>query len=101
MEPLRRLPVSFRGVRWIPLQRSARGQRRRGNFPVFHWSFQLLQLRQLGLSTFVRFLQHTLVLQRCAGSDFSYREIEDRALVYQWMAVLRQIQQSTGPWWTD
>ena len=51
--------------------------RRRRNLHVLHWPFQLLQFRQLGLSTLLCLLEHALVLQRRASPDFSHGPSED------------------------
>jgi len=59
---------------------------------------QLLQLRQLGLSAFVRFFEHALVFRRSAGADLPDSALEDRTVAHQWMAVVwfRQFEEGSG-----
>ena len=93
MESGQRVPLSLRSVRRLSLQRAARHQRRCRNLHVVYRAVQLLPVRQLGLSAFLRFLQHAVVFQWRASADLPDRAFENRAVVYQWLAVLRTIQQ--------
>src|SRR6266478_1056893 len=88
MGPARRLQVFWGSLRWLPLQREPRAQRRRWNLCVLHRPVQLLQLRQLGLPTVLRLFQHAVVFQWIADPVVPDRQIEDRALDHQRMAVL-------------
>src|ERR1700722_12692915 len=84
-----RLPLLVRSLWRIPFQRLARGKRRRWNLSLLHRFVQLLQLRQLGLPTVLRFLEYAMVFHRRASSGIPDKTFEDRALVYQRMAIVR------------
>ncbi len=101
MEPRQCVPLYFRGVRRLPLQRTAWDQRRRRHLHVLHRAVQLLPIRQLGLSAFVRFLEHPVVFHRRSCPDFSNRAPEDRAMVHKRLAIIRSIQQSPRHWFPD
>ena len=80
---------------------SSRPQRRCRHLRLVHRPFQLLQLRQLDLSAIIRFLEHTLVLQRPSHSMVSHEEAEDRAVDHQRLAVLCTLQRQAWPGRTD
>ncbi len=101
VEPRRCLPLCLGGVRRLPLQHPAWRQRRRRHLHVLRRPVLLLPVRQLGLSAVVCLLQHALVLQRRTRAVVSDGEVEDRAVVHQRLAVLRQIQQSARSRRTD
>src|SRR5438270_332052 len=96
MEPRRRLSLSLRSLRRLPLQRAAWSQRGRRHLYVLRRTIQLLQLRQLGVSAVLRVIEHAMVLQWAARSDLPDRKAEDRVLADQWMAVVRHLQQAPG-----
>src|SRR4029077_1910711 len=101
MEYQRGPQVPGRSLRRLSHQCVEWDQRRRWYFPVLHWLVQLLQRRQLGLSTVVRFLPHALVFRGLAGAGFPHASLEDRAVAYQWMAIIRVGQFEKGSGWTD
>ena len=72
-----------------------------GIFVFIHRIVQLLQLRQLGVSAAICIVEHTLVFQRSSRAVVPHRQIEDRAMVHQWMAILWQVRQHARLGWTD
>src|ERR1700756_621075 len=95
MEPGRRLPLRFRGLRWLPLRHPAWRQRRCRHLYVLRRAVLLLPVRQLGVSAVVCLVQHTLVFQWRARAVVSDGEVEDRTVVHQRLAVLRQGQKTS------
>src|ERR1700689_172560 len=76
----------------ISLGCGPRPQRRRWHLCFLYWPVQLLQLRQLDLSAFVRFVEHAVVLQRSTYPVLPDEEAEDRAVDHQRLAILCSLQ---------
>jgi len=62
---------------------STRAERRCRNLRVLHRTVQLLQLRQLDVSTLLCVVQHAVVLQRPADTVVPDKQAEDRAMDHQ------------------
>ena len=96
VEPRQCVSLHFGSLRDVPHRCDERDQHPGRDFHVVRGAVELLQLRQLDLSAFLRFVEYAVVFQRDARSDLPIGQAEDRALAHQWLAVLRQIRPSTG-----
>jgi hypothetical protein len=92
----RRLQVRLRSMGRLSLGCGPRPQRGRRHLRLLHRPVQLLQLRQLDLSAFVRFVEHALVLQRPSHPVLPDGEAEDRAVDHQRLAVVCPLQRQAG-----
>src|SRR5690349_13644817 len=101
MGPRERLSLFVGSVWWISLRQMERHQRRRRHLHVVRRPLQLLPVRQLGVSAIVCLVEHALVFQWSAHSDFSERAFEGRDLADQWLAVVRHVQRCAGRWIAD
>src|SRR6185503_13969564 len=71
------------------------------NLHVVHRALELLQRRQLDLPALVRLFEHAVVLQWHARADLSERQVEDRAMARQRLAIVWAVQQRSRSRWAD